>query len=134
MPNLQTYHGVVQKGRIKISQPIDLPEGSEVYVVATGRRMAQTESKNLLYVSPDRETMLQEQAAYQAMLPELLSQYKNEYVAIHEEKLVDHDTDKIALVMRLEESHPNEVVLVQQVAEAQEKVLRMRSPRLIGND
>jgi predicted DNA-binding antitoxin AbrB/MazE fold protein len=134
MPNLQTYHGIVQKGRIKISQPIDLPEGSEVYVVATGRRMAQTESQNLLYVNPDREAMLQEQGAYQAMLPELLAQYKNQYVAIHQGKVVDHDTDKIALVVRLDDNYPDAVVLIQQVSEEPEKVLRMRSPRLIGND
>lgn len=134
MPNMQTYHGVVRKGRIKISQPIDLPEGSEVYVVATGRRMRQAEGGNPLYVSPDREAMLQEQDAYQAMLPELLAQYKNQYVAIHQGKVVDHDIDKIALVMRLDDNHPDAVVLVQQVSEEPEKVLRMRSPRLIGND
>ncbi len=134
MPNMQTYHGVIRKGRIKISQPIDLPEGSQVYVVATGRRMGQTEGQNLLYVSPDREAMLQEQTAYQTMLPQLLAQYKNEFVAIYQGKVVDHDTNKIALVVRLDESYPDAVVLVQQVTDKPEKVLRMRSPRLIGND
>lgn len=134
MPNMQTYHGVVRKGRIKISQPIDLPEGSEVYVVATGRHLGKTEGGNPLYVSPDRETMLQEQAAYQTMLPQLLAQYKNEFVAIHQGKIVDHDANKIALIIRLDESHPDEVVLVQQVTEKPDEVLRMRSPRLLEND
>lgn len=134
MPNIQTYRGIVQKGRIKISPSIDLPEGSEVYVVATGRRLTQTKSPNQLYVSPDREAMLQEQAAYQTMLPELLAQYKNQYVAIHQGKVVDHDTSQVALVIRLDDSHPDAVVLVQQVTEEPEKVLRMRSPRLLGND
>lgn len=133
MPNLQTYHGVVQKGRIQISPPFNLPEGSEVYVVATGRRMTETEIKNPLYVSPDRETMLQEQAAYQAMLSELLTNYKGQYVALHQGGVVDHDTDKIALVMRLDQTHPDAVVLVRQVTEEPEKVLRMRSPGLIRN-
>lgn len=134
MPNMQTYHGVVQKGRIKISQPIDLPEGSEVVVVTTGRRMGQAEGENPWYVSPDREAMLQEQAAYQTMLPQLLDEYKNEFVAIHQGQVVDHDKDKIDLVIRLDESHPDAIVLVRQVTEEPEKVLRMRSPRLIRND
>ncbi|MCZ7671536.1 MAG: DUF5678 domain-containing protein [Chloroflexi bacterium] len=65
--------------------------------------------------------MLQEQTAYQTMLPQLLAQYKNEFVAIYQGKVVDHDTNKIALVVRLDESYPDAVVLVQQVTDKPEK-------------
>lgn len=130
MTIMQTYRGVVQKGRIQVLPPFNLPEGSEVYVVATGRRMVKTAVDNPLYVSPDREAMLQEQDAFQAMLPVLLAKYKDQYIALHQGEVVDHDVDRVILAARLDKTHPDAVVLVKQVTAKPESVLRMRSPRL----
>ncbi|VAW43363.1 hypothetical protein MNBD_CHLOROFLEXI01-3744 [hydrothermal vent metagenome] len=133
MTIMQTYRGVVQKGRIHVLSPFNLPEGSEVYVVATGLQMAKTAVHSSLYVSPDREAMLQEQDAFQAMLPELLAKYKDQYIALHQGEVVDHDVDRVILAARLDKTHPDAVVLVKQVTAQPESVLRMRSPRLVGN-
>ena len=88
---------------------------------------------NPLHTSPNREAMLQEQAAYQAMLPQLLAVYENQYVAVYQGDVVDHDVDKIVLSIRLDESHPDVVVLVRQVTADPDHVLQMPSPRLIRN-
>jgi hypothetical protein len=86
-----------------------------------------------LYVNPDRRAMLQEQAAFQAMLPDLLTRYKDQYVAVYQGQVIDHDADQVALIERLNQSHPEMIVLVKKVATEPERVLRMRSPRLINN-
>jgi hypothetical protein len=86
-----------------------------------------------LYVNPDRWAMLQEQAAFQAMLPDLLTRYKDQYVAVYQGQVIDHDADQVALIERLDQSHPEMIVLVKKVATEPERVLRMRSPRLINN-
>lgn len=130
MAVMRTYQGVVRKGNIRITPPFDLPEGSEVYVVATGRNAAETAVSTPLHTSPNRAAMLQEQAAYQTMLPELLAAYENQYVAVYQANVIDHDSDKIALSMRLDETHPDAVVLVRQVTAAPDRVLQMSSPRL----
>ena len=133
MAVMRTYQGVVRKGTIRITPPFDLPEGSEVYVVATGRESVETAVSNPLHTSPNRAAMLQEQAAYQAMLPELLAAYENQYVAVYQGDVIDHDADKIALSIRLDESHPDAVVLVRQVTAEPDHVLHMPSPRLVRN-
>lgn len=131
MAVMRTYQGVVQKGRIRISPPFDLPEGSEVVVVATGRRSAETAVSNTFYTHPNRADMLQEQAAYQAMLPELLNVYKDQYIAMYHGEVIDHDTDRITLITRLDESYPDEIVLIKQVITEPDRILRMPSPRLV---
>jgi len=133
MAVMRTYQGVVRKGSIRITPPFDLPEGSEVYVVATGRSTTETAVSNPLHTNPNRAAMLQEQAAYQAMLPKLLAAYENQYIAVYQGDVIDHDADKIALSMRLDETHPNVVVLVRQVTVEPDRVLKMPSPRLVRN-
>jgi hypothetical protein len=52
-----------------------------------------------LYVSPDRQAMLQEQAAFQAMLPDPLTKYKDQYVAVHQGQVIDHDGEQVDLLI-----------------------------------
>ena len=42
-----------------------------------------------------------EYRAFQRLHPQLLPTYRDQYVAIHEEQVVDHDTDDIALILRV---------------------------------
>jgi hypothetical protein len=42
-----------------------------------------------------------EHQAFQRLLPELLQEYRGKYVAIHEGKVVDSDSDDITLVQRV---------------------------------
>jgi hypothetical protein len=93
----------------------------------------ETAVSEALYINPERQAMLQEQAAFQAMLPDLLTRYEDQYVAVYQGQVIDHDADQVALIERLDQSHPDTIVLVKQVTTEPERVLRMRSPRLINN-
>jgi len=68
-----------------------------------------------LYVSPERDQLLQEQQAYEAMHPTLWATYPNQFVAILGGKVVDRDQDELALLQRREENFPTQVVLIKQV-------------------
>ncbi len=83
------------------------------------------------YQDPRTPQMEKEAAAYEAMREEMVAQYLGQYVAVFQGKVVDHDADISALVDRLDEHYPDEVVLVREVHEGPDRVLRMRSPRLI---
>jgi hypothetical protein len=78
--------------------------------------------------------MVREQAAFQRMVPDLLGHYNDQYVAIYGGKVIDHDLDQTALVMRLDQTHSNEVVLVKLVPDKPDRVLRMPSPRLVREE
>jgi hypothetical protein len=82
-----------------------------------------------LYVSPDRPQMLREVAAFEAMHPVLWEKYPNEYVAVYQGKVVDHDVDQTELITRIDESHPDEVVLIRQVLTQIQKEIVFRNPR-----
>ena len=84
-----------------------------------------------VYVSPDRERMEQEQAAYERLRESLLATHEGQYVAIHGGALVDADADELALARRIIAAYPGQVVHVRQVLRAPEPELRMRSPRLL---
>ena len=68
-------------------------------------------------------------AAYHRLHPTLLAEYAGEFVAIAEEKLVDHDVDKLALYRRIQTRYPEQFVLVRRVDRAPEPELHVRSPR-----
>ncbi len=131
MSIVQTYQGVVRKGHIQLAPPTALPEGSHVYVIVTGQPAAKTSAYGKLYVSPDRSAMKQEVASFRAMLPELLTQHADQYVALHQGQVVDHDADRVALVVRLDKTYPDTVVLVKYVTAKPDRVIRMPSPRLV---
>jgi hypothetical protein len=54
MTTMQTYHGVVHAGHIQLEPGVDLPEGSQVYVIVAGQepiveeRMAQRKANRWL--------------------------------------------------------------------------------------
>ncbi len=80
------------------------------------------------------EAMAQEEAVYQSMLTELVSQYDGEYVAIFQGQLIDHDADELALLHRLDIQYPDEIVLMKKVRSDALPELRFRSPHLIQNN
>jgi hypothetical protein len=81
------------------------------------------------YVDEDGEQMAQEVAAFEAMHSVLWIQYPQQYLAIYQGKVIDHDENKAALLERIEATHPNEVVLIRQVLAEPQGVLRYHSPR-----
>ena len=69
--------------------------------------------------------MAREEAAYQLMHSELLTQYANQHVAIYHEKLVDHDTDAGRLYQRVRQRYANEFVLITPVEPEVEEVYQI---------
>lgn len=85
----------------------------------------------VFHVSPDRERMEQEQAAYARLRESLLATHEGQYVAIHGGELVDADADEMALVRRIDARFPNKVVHMRQVTREPDRVLSVYSPRLV---
>ena len=88
----------------------------------------------MLPTASQEKAMSQEEEAYQSMLTELVSQYDGAYVAIYQGQLVDHDADELALLRRLDDQYPDEIVLMKQVRSESLPELRIRSPRLVQSD
>lgn len=85
----------------------------------------------MMPVNENRPKMQEQVAAFEAMHAELWQTYPHQYVAFHEGQLIDHDDDKIALIMRIDEQYPGKVVMIRQVMAELPPVLRVRSPRLV---
>lgn len=77
------------------------------------------------------DPMHAEVAAFRRLHPELLENYPNQYVAMYQGQLVDHDADKLALYRRIEAAYPNDFVLMRPVLEQPEREFYLRSPRYI---
>jgi hypothetical protein len=78
--------------------------------------------------APDLEVQV-EAEAFRQLHPTLWQNYPDEYVAIFQKQLVDHDSDLSALFKRIEERYPNNFVLVRPVREEPEIVYQDRSIR-----
>lgn len=72
-----------------------------------------------------------EKNAYKKMHPTLLKKYEGEYVAIYEQKLVDHDADKLALYQRIDKKYPDQFVLMRPVEKNPEREIYFRSTRFV---
>lgn len=71
-----------------------------------------------------------EMVAYIALHPQLKKEFFGQYVAIYGGKLIDHDTDRRALYMRMMAQYPDEFVWVSKVEEEPIRTFVVRSPRL----
>lgn len=92
------------------------------------------ENQGPSYWSPPTQAdllMTQEEIAYRLLHAELLVQFEGKFVAIYRGQVIDSDSDQLALVRRVTESHPNQVVLIRQVLRIPEPELRLRSPRFV---
>ena len=76
-----------------------------------------------------QKKMKREMEAFRTMHAELLAQYQGEYVAVHEKKVIDHDSDQLALFLRVDEQYPDVPILIKQVRKEVEEVYTIRSPR-----
>ncbi len=70
-----------------------------------------------------------EKDTFHQLHPDLWREYPGAYVAIHGGKLVDVDQDRVALLKRVDEQFPQEIVLIRQVKEEPEIVYEHRSLR-----
>lgn len=84
-----------------------------------------------VHVHPQRAQMEAELAAFERQKQQLLAQYEGRYVAMRAGEVIDDDADKVRLATRIDESFPDDVVLIKLVTAAPDRELVMRSPRLI---
>ena len=82
--------------------------------------------------SEARRRMQREMDAFFQLHALLLADYAGEYVAIHQGKLIDHDSDQLALYQRVERRYRDTPVLIKQVLADPEEVYTFRSPALEG--
>jgi hypothetical protein len=58
---------------------------------------------------------IEEESTFEELHSELLSQYPNQYAAIYQQELVDHDADELILAERVDSRYPGEIVLIRQI-------------------
>ena len=78
----------------------------------------------------EQEAMQANIAAFLDQHSELLSRYRNEFVAFHRGELVDHDKDFQTLHSRIRQRFGRQPVLLRQVTSETERTWNFRSPRL----
>ena len=81
----------------------------------------------------EQKQMWLEEMAYRRMHPELLPKYKGKFVAIHQGKLVDHDTDIMTLYLRVHDKYPNQVILITEVKKQAQEIFDMCTRRFVEN-
>lgn len=74
--------------------------------------------------------MAREIAAYEAQHTTLIAAYENQYIALHQGQVVDHDVDKRILRTRLDQMYPDTTILVRKVERMLPQPIYIRSPRL----
>ncbi len=70
----------------------------------------------------------QEITAYEIMHSKLQQKYVGQWVAVHKQKLVDHDSDGSALYQRIRAKYGRTSVLIRQVAEQPIEEVWLRTP------
>jgi predicted transcriptional regulator len=80
--------------------------------------------------SQARHAMEQEAEAFRRLHPDLLAAIPGHYAAVYEGRLVDHDSDQLALFQRMEARFPGLPILIRQVRAEVEQTVMVRSPRI----
>jgi len=110
---------------IELLSAIDFVEDVTIMSDSNGSEAAYSRP----YYSLQHAQMLQEEAAFDTMLPELRHRYPNEFVAMTQQQVVDHDQDEVALANRVHVRYPDALILIRPVLEQPEPPLVFRSPR-----
>jgi hypothetical protein len=81
------------------------------------------------YVRERQRTKLdREIRAYEAMHPELWQTYPGQWVAVHRQRLIDHDCDRRALYRRIRAEYGRTSVLIRKVTEHPTEEIWLRTP------
>lgn len=75
-----------------------------------------------------------EMAYFVAHHAELRQQYENEFVAIHQRRVVDHDKNRISLRNRIRNMYGKKAILITPVTETPVQEFVVRSPRLVRHE
>lgn len=78
-----------------------------------------------------QEKIARERHWYEAHHHEFVRQYRGQYVAVHNTRIIDHDSDGRLLSRRIRQSYGRVAVAIIHVVDSPElPVLQMRSPKL----
>ena len=81
------------------------------------------------YLEQQQQAKLENEiAAYEKLYPELHQTYFTEWVAINNQKLVDHDKDRAALCQRIRAKYGSMPVLIRQVTHQVHNDIWLRTP------
>ncbi|HET7089982.1 MAG TPA: DUF5678 domain-containing protein [Anaerolineae bacterium] len=86
------------------------------------------EAVSLYLRERQRAKLDKEIAAYEAMHAELRQRYLGQWIAVHEQQLVDHDPDGSALYQRIRSRYGKTSVLIRQVREQPSDDAYVRTP------
>ncbi len=75
-----------------------------------------------------RAKLDKEITAFEAMHARLRQKYLGQWVAINNQKLVDHDSDRLALYRRTREKYGHTSVLLREVTEQPQEEVWLRTP------
>ena len=82
---------------------------------------------------PPEDKFRSEQRAFHRLLPELLPTHRDQYMAIHEGRVVESSEDKLEVARRAYARFGYIPILVTLVTNQPRPVVRMPSPRLLDN-
>ncbi len=83
------------------------------------------------YVARRREARISEESArFRAMHGELWANYANQYIAMRDGKVIDHDVDLPTLHQRIQDTYGNAPILIAPVTPEPTQEFRIRRPRL----
>ena len=80
---------------------------------------------------PPEDKWNREKRAFLAMLPELLTKYRDQYVAVHEGRVVGVGEEQIAVGLAAYRQFGNIAILVRKVTDAPPRVVRIPSIRVV---
>ena len=92
--------------------------------------LQQDEEPTIPLSEPDTR-LLREKAAFNHLFPQLKAKYPDQYVAIHDGELVDHDENYDALFERVDDRFPDSFVWLAQVEDSPMGTVAFRSPRFV---
>ena len=75
-----------------------------------------------------QEKIDREAAAYERLHAQLRDEFRGQWVAIHDQQLVDHDPDSEPLYRRVRERYGRTSVLIRRVADSPTEEVWMRTP------
>ncbi len=82
---------------------------------------------------PPPDKFERERRAFYRLLPELLKTHRGQYVAIHEEQVVDSGTDEMALILRVLKRVGHVAIFVGLVTDEPRKPIRIPHYRVLGH-
>jgi Family of unknown function (DUF5678) len=121
-----------------INEPIILQPEWRAWLEQSAQQEARTpsdlvnEALEHYYRIRQREKLNVEVAAYEAMHAELWRTLPGKWVAIHQQQLVDHGSDSVALYRRIRATYPRMSVLIRQVHALPVEDIMWHSVRLEG--